>query len=234
MFYLPLASIEDVLKNKPHLTSVLGQTLLNQNLVHCHPAFPRCWREFCAGQAPGYLAKNHTAMALGIISTLPSHADFHDWFPFFWAHISAVITVCFVALFLGAEGNHASCHKAPVSILGYIISKDYKRYANRLGWKNYFWVVGEESEPSGAQRTPNLCKLCLNSTTIAQGQCSVLHLGAHSSILHIAKRSGRASFFLFRTFSERTLWIEIIKQNLLLISSSLEMWQSSHRAPLSN
>lgn len=234
MFYLPLASIEDVLRNKPHL--VLGQTLLNQMhlLVHWHPAFSKCWREFCAERAPGYLAKKSHCYGSGHHLNIAFSRRFSWLVSFFWAHISAVITVCFVALFLGAEGNHASCHKAPVSILGYIISKDYKRYENRFGWKNYFWVVGEESEPYGARRTPNLCKLCLNSTTIAQGQRSVLHLGAHSSILHIAKRSGRASFFLFRTFSERTLWIEIIKQNLLLISSSLETWQSSHRAPLSN
>lgn len=64
MFYLPLASIEDVLKNKPHL--VLGQTLLNQMhlLVHWHPAFSKCWREFCAERAPGYLAKKITLLWL--------------------------------------------------------------------------------------------------------------------------------------------------------------------------
>lgn len=211
------------------------QTLLNQThiLVCWHPVLSGGWREFCAGRAPGYLAKNHTAMPLWASS---QHCLLTQIFMIgflFLSYVSAVITVCFVALFLGAEGNRVLCHKAPVSILGYIISKDYQCYVNRLGWKNYFWVVGEESKPSGAQRTPNLCKFCLNSTTIAQGQPSLLHLGAHSSILHTAKWSGRASFFLFRTFSERTLWIEIIKQNLLLISSFLEMWQSSHRAPLS-
>lgn len=42
------------------------------------------------------LLKNHTAMALGIISTLPSHADFHDWFPFFG--LTSLLLLLFVLL----------------------------------------------------------------------------------------------------------------------------------------